>query len=94
MLYSHTPCPDCHAGALGFRRCRDGFTLVLMCTECNAVWTNPDDVAPSAALYPSGPEYVIPGTNTSVGGGLAGWAARGEVDAAGWDRHISGEGTP
>jgi Zn-finger nucleic acid-binding protein len=91
MLYVEGNCPSCDAGLLGFRRCDDGKTLVLMCDECDAVWLDPADQTIEAVRYPGVHSFKIPGLPYKLGGGAAGWATRAEVERAGWQADIKGE---
>ena len=93
MLYVEDNCPSCDAGLLGFRRCDDGKTLVVMCDECYAVWLDPTDLTIEAARFPGIDTGEIPGLSLHIGGSAAGWAARAEVERAGWQGYIKGEGS-
>jgi hypothetical protein len=76
---------------LGFRRCDDGKTLVLMCDECDAVWLDPTDLRMESVLYPGVHTFEIPGLPYKLDGGAAGWATRAEVERAGWQGYIKSE---
>ena len=92
MFYVRT-CRVCGAGGVGFLRCDDGATIVVMCDECDAVWLHPDRTGSrDDALYTSPPAFQVPGLACSLTGGSSGWATRAEVEAAGWQAYIAGEG--
>lgn len=91
MFYLRGQCPHCEYGQLGFRRCSDGATIVLMCDECDFVWLDPDHRTLDDAAFPDMDTSKVPGTNLAVGGGAAGWATRDEVARAGWQAYIAGE---
>jgi hypothetical protein len=92
MLYVEDNCASCNAGLLGFRRCGDGKTLVVMCDECDAVWLDPTDLTIEAARFPGIDSGEIPDLPFNIGGGAAGWVTRAEVERAGWQGYIKGEG--
>jgi hypothetical protein len=92
MFYISTPCPACSAGAVGFRRCSDGRSIVLLCNECDAVWLQPHIVTLDSAIFPTAPDYAVAGLECSVAGPHAHWAGRDEIRAAGWEAFIAGEG--
>jgi hypothetical protein len=91
MFYVEEICPYCEVGEIGFRRCDDGVTLVLMCDECNFVWFDPKRIKLGEAVLPDMATSKVPGTMYSVGGGAADWATRAEIEAAGWQAFIFGE---
>ena len=91
MFYVKGVCTYCEAGQVGFRRCSDGVTIVLMCDECDFVWLHPQSLDLKDAVFPDMNTSKVPGTNHSVGGGAAGWATRAEVERAGWQSYIDGE---
>ena len=93
MLHIEPQCPICSAGSIGFRRCDDGATIVLMCDECHSVWLDPSRIEPANALYPRAPDFRVPDRLCSVSGRSAGWATRPEVERAGWHSYVYGEGT-
>lgn len=85
MLHAGT-CPQCDQGVRGFRTC--GEQPLLMCDECEAVWSRPDA---AAATFPAQPDLPSPLTARSLIGPSARWCSRPEVDAAGWSDAIVGE---
>jgi len=91
MFYVKELCAYCQAGAVGFRRCSDQVTIVLMCDECDFVWLRPDRTTLADALFPSMETSQVPGTPYAVGGEGAGWATLAEIEQAGWQAYIYGE---
>ena len=85
-------CPICGGGIVGIRRSSEASRLVLMCDECQAVWLDPGDNGPEAALFPEGPDFMVPGSTFSIASPASRWASRGEVVAAGWADYVTGEG--
>jgi hypothetical protein len=92
MHYIQKICPICNTGSIGFRRCSDGATIVLMCDECDSLWIIPNDILPGTVLYAQPPDYVVPGLACSISGGKAGWATIDEITDAGWSEAVVGEG--
>jgi hypothetical protein len=90
MLYVEGMCPHCTVDVVGFRRCTDGATIVLMCGECGFVWLDPARRALDDSLFPDD-DGNVPGTPYVIGGGASGWATRAEVERAGWGSYIFGE---
>lgn len=92
MLYVRGECPFCDQGMVGFRRCSDGVMIILLCDECEALWLDPARRTVDDLLWPSPPYAQIPGSPHSMFGGRSGWATRDEVERAGWQDYIAGEG--
>ena len=92
MLYIKTSCPICTEGMVGFRRCSDNETIVLMCDECDTVWLRPQEVNASHALYPSPPEYLVPTLECSIKSPHSQWAEEEDVAEKGWSTYVAGEG--
>jgi hypothetical protein len=92
MFYASPLCPVCKGGAVGFRKCSDGKTIVLTCDECNAVWFSVDKITEEAATYPSSPDFHIEALNCSIASAFGSrWAVLEEIKAAQLDRFIAGE---
>lgn len=92
MLCIQPGCPLCMTGAVGFRRCAPDAGIVLMCDECNAVWLSPEGISTESALYPQGPDFVVPTLNCSIRRPLSDWADRDDVARVGWARFIHLDG--
>lgn len=90
MQYVQVGCPVCHTGVIGVRRCSDGLAMVLMCDECETVWTSPEEIAISNALDAEPPEFLVSGLDVAIAGGAAGWATEGEVAHKGWSAFVKG----
>ncbi|RVU04131.1 hypothetical protein EOE18_13265 [Novosphingobium umbonatum] len=86
-------CGGCHfcgeQGSLGFYLCNDQQTLIILCDECNTVYTAPEKIEQGIYSYlGSPPDYLIEGLDVSVVGGRD--ATRDEIKAAGWLHYIQG----
>src|SRR5581483_9602336 len=93
MYYATALCPVCKGGAVGFRKCSDCSTLVLVCDECDAVWLRPDGITPETAVFPSSPEFRIEALDCSIGTGSGSrWATLEEIRAAQQEAFVAGEG--
>jgi hypothetical protein len=86
-------CPVCRNGAIGFRRCSDGTTIVLMCEECEALWLDPARRGRNEVMFPESPGFEVPGMTCSIGDddGVAGWATREQIARLGWEGYIASE---
>lgn len=92
MFHVESYCPICGAGSIGFWRCADTRTLVLMCDECDSLWLNPEKINARDVIYASAPGFIIPNLECRLNGDYSGWASREEIEARGWVNHIAGEG--
>ncbi len=93
MFYASSLCPVCNGGGVGFRKCSDGNTLVLVCDECDAVWIRPIEITAEAAVFPSSPDFIVEGLDCSIAEAAGSrWATRNEIQAAGFETFIAGEG--
>jgi hypothetical protein len=92
MLVAQNHCPfDGPYGQICFRLCANGESIVLMCNECDAVWLEPEHFEIDYFLSPQPPDFLVPGTNCSVGGPKSRWASKDEVSKKGWSSFIVGE---
>lgn len=91
MQYLAATCPICGDGVIGFRRCSDGQTLVLLCDECDTVWLDPQQIDAEHALYPTEPDFIVPTLDCSISAPASRWATRAEVELRGWGQYIAGE---
>lgn len=90
MFYIGT-CPVCEAGVLGIRICSDGQTGLVMCDECDTLWTDPRDLGSSQGLAAQGADFTVPGFSFSIAGPASRWATRNEIESRGWFELITGE---
>jgi hypothetical protein len=75
------------------KQCSDGKTLVLVCDECDAVWTHPGAITAETVLFPSSPDFRIEGLGCSIAAGYGSrWATLEEIRAAQMETLIAGEG--
>jgi hypothetical protein len=83
-------CPKCKQGLLGLRVCGGADRhLVIVCDECDAVWTTPD--TSRRATYPEQPELPCPKCGASLREKPARWATLRDIRRAGWEDKIEGE---
>lgn len=93
MFYIDRLCTICQSGAIGFRLCSNGTTLVMMCDECNAVWLNAYAVSAKSAVFPVSPNYDIEDLQCSVASTEGSrWATLEEINSAGLGTLVAGEG--
>ena len=92
MFYATSVCPACSGGVVGFRKCSDGQTLVLVCDECDAVWRNPDRITVDTAFFPSSPDHRIEGLDCSIATKYGScWATSEEIKTARMEFFVVGE---
>ena len=93
MFYASPLCPVCKGGAVGFRKCSDGKSVVLVCDECGAVWLHPGQITAETALYPSSPDFRIEALGCSIAASSGSrWATLEEIRAAQLGAFVVGEG--
>lgn len=90
MFFLESSCPVCGDGLLGFLRCSDARTVVVMCEECASIWRAPGDVE-LAPIFVEPPHFLLPNSDIAVSGGISGWAALVEVQRAGYRQYASPE---
>lgn len=93
ISYLAALCPVCAVGILGIRRLDDASTMVIACHECEAVWTNPDEINAGNALHLSEPDYGAAELGASIFGDQAAWASADDIHRYGWGKYIFGEET-
>jgi hypothetical protein len=91
MLHIEQFCPICEYGSMGFLRCSDNETIVLLCDECDAIWLSPKKVSANQALFPTSPEFLVPSLQCSIKEPPSRWATQEEVANKGWSSFIAGE---
>lgn len=89
MFFINLQCPICNHGSIGFRKCKDSSTLVMVCDECDSVWLDPAKVSSKEAIYTIAPEFIVPNTDCSLIDSR--WAERDEIIKVGWAGFIEGE---
>ena len=94
MLHIDKHCPICRYGVVGFRKCSDNSTIVLMCDECDSIWLDPQRVDDNTVLYSSPPEYLVPTLECSIKSPQSKWATQEEVAEKGWANNIVGKSKP
>lgn len=87
-LYSW--CVHCDRGFIGFWRCGDDDTVVLLCQACGLLWLQPLLVESTEYVRSERrPSYPIPGRQVCLGDPPARWATREEVEDKDWGWHIA-----
>jgi hypothetical protein len=81
-------CPRCEQGLLGLRVCAGGAHVVLMCDECDAVWTTPD--TKQRPLYLDQPRLPCPTCRQPLRDEPAHWAEATEIEQHGWSDAVQG----
>jgi len=75
-------CRICGTGPLGLRRCGGCKSVVILCDECDAVWTTAD--LASSPVLTDDPHLPCPVCHDSLVGKSSSWATREEIDASPW----------
>ena len=91
MFYIKRVCPVCQQGAIGFRTCSDGKSVVLVSDECDATWKNPNDITAQNAFFLQSPAFFIEEIGCNSGGPGTHWATMDEIREAGFGQFIAGE---
>lgn len=80
-------CPACKQGVRGIRQCHTHG--VIVCEECDAVWTAPEPADDYA--FPQQPDLPCPICSRSLWGEGTHWASEAEIAALGWSDRIAGQ---
>jgi len=91
VQYIKAACPICGTGTRGFRLCKNAATVVIMCDECDSVWSNPANIGASDVVYMEEPDFRIPGMSGLAAYISNNWATRVQVDDSGWGWLVCGE---
>jgi len=75
-------CRICETGPLGLRRCGGCGEVVVLCDECDAIWTSVD-LAAKPHLAAAG-ELPCPGCEASLVDAPSRWATQAEIEATDW----------
>jgi hypothetical protein len=75
-------CRICSTGPLGLRRCGECGSVVVLCEECDAVWTSADLKA-KPHLAQVG-ELPCPECNSSLVDAPSRWATKAQIEATDW----------
>ena len=92
MLFIKEDCPVCSYGNVGFRKCSDQKTIVLMCDECDAVWLDKGEIKSENAIFPEAPDFNLPGSSISIANPKASWASIEDIKSVNLEEFIAGEG--
>jgi hypothetical protein len=79
MIHLTEQCSVCGGGLIGYRLCSDHRTVVMMCDECEAVWSSDQDVKRVTPVFPKAPDFIVPGLGLSVGAPFSRWATEAEI---------------
>lgn len=91
-MFSVGECPSCHYGPLGIRVCSGRRHLVVMCDECDLIWTKIDAIKRVEDAYsPPQPSLKCPLCDGCLLEAPAHWASRVEIQQAGWWAAVEGE---
>ena len=83
-------CPRVVREPSGVRICSSGRHTVAMCDECDAVWQSPELDSPPT--YVQQPGLPCPDCGESLLNAPAHWATLDEVQQAGWQDSLIGQG--
>lgn len=81
-MFSIGCCRLCETGPLGLRKCGACEKIVVLCDECDAVWTTTDTAAAPVVL--GNEDVPCPLCEASLFGQASAWASREEVEATDW----------
>ncbi|MEM9185857.1 MAG: hypothetical protein AAGB00_05105 [Planctomycetota bacterium] len=84
-------CRLCETGPLGVRKCGGCQALLLLCDECDAVWTTADPTA--SPVTTDDPDLPCPHCRASLVGDDSSWANAAEIAGANWLADAVGAGT-
>lgn len=88
MLYAGN-CPRCEQGLLGFRICCGASRCLIVCDECEAVWSEPELKLPPGFAETDGSGCPLCGE--PLWQDRARWATHDDVQSLGWDQYVRGE---
>ena len=83
-------CPLCEQGAAGVRTCGYPGHVVVVCDECDAMWRTPDLAGEPVLAGPA--DLACPRCGTSLQRPPARWATWEEIERAGWQDAVIGQG--
>lgn len=99
MLNYHleTTCPICLNGWIGFWRCSDGETIILICDECDSIWADPNDASDAhKMLHSTARDNYIAEIDCYLTGQASGPATLPDIERKGWlsfiDHEVGNEG--
>jgi len=75
-------CRICGTGPLGLRRCGGCGKVVVLCDECDAIWTSAD-LAAKPHLAQAG-DLACPDCEASLVNASSRWAKKAEIEATDW----------
>ena len=94
MYYASPKCRFCEQGAVGFRLCSDGVSIVLVCDECDGTWVGPEDLSVDKIQFPKDPGFTVMPLGCSISKGQgARWATLDEIRKANLENFVAGQGT-
>jgi len=75
-------CRICSTGPLGLRRCGKCGNVVVLCDECDAIWTSADFAA--KPCFAKAGELPCPECQASLIDSPSRWATQAEIEAIDW----------
>ena len=88
MLHAGT-CPSCDQGLLCCRTCCEGSRPLVVCDECDAVWSQITALDKPEFATTNG--SLCPFCGKSIWQPPSRWTTRDELKRLGWDQFIAGE---
>lgn len=79
-------CPVCQAGEVGYRRCANRETVVLLCAECALVWMHPTQLSPERAEDPTLADFARRHPDVKLRPSR--WADAEDVRHFGWGAYL------
>ena len=91
QMYYVGHCRICGTGPLGLRACGNCENVIILCDECDAIWTDADLNA--IPIYANQGELPCPECETSLIESPSHWATQTEIEAIDWIQQAIDEGT-
>ncbi len=88
-IYHVGICSICHQGVLGIRICGGCQAAMVICDECEALWTGPS--CQGRPIFPTQGGAPCPICAASLYQGHAHWADAREIEQLGWTGFTQGE---
>jgi hypothetical protein len=92
MIIQEKSCPVCIYGSIGYWRCSDGKTIVLICNECDSVWLHPENIDLENLHISTASDDIMIEIGCSLTGNDAGYATREDIERQGWQKQVRNQG--